>query len=205
MLTEWHDGLDSTQDEAKRQFEAGAITRPKVIVAREQWSGRGTKGRTWQSEKDAGVYMTLVLPATPQQNWQVTPLYTQATALACVETLRTLYELPVAIKPINDLVVDGRKLGGILLESMSSGDAERGFSVLFIGIGLNWEPVSLPEVSAYQATSLSELLLPSQLQSVSRQRLVTELTQSIQAQCEALQDNDNGERRLNEALSSLWV
>ncbi len=130
----WLDSVDSTQDEARRLIAAGRISGTAFVYASHQTAGRGTKGRVWSSPKDRGVYLSVVHRAPQNEGFVVTPIYTMAAGVACVEALLATTGVKVALKPINDLYVDGQKLGGILVESDV---ASYGLTSLITGIGIN--------------------------------------------------------------------
>lgn len=128
-----YESVDSTNEEAKRLIKGGTITRPAFLLAQTQSAGKGTSGRTWVSPKDAGLYLSLVnFPRCPA-NQQAT-LFTLASGIACVEALKESAGVTVHLKSINDLYVNGGKLGGILTETIiSDGKVE----ALITGIGIN--------------------------------------------------------------------
>ncbi|MCE3235958.1 MAG: biotin [acetyl-CoA carboxylase] synthetase [Vampirovibrio sp.] len=141
-----YEQIDSTNEEAKRLLAAGAIKRLTLIRADSQTAGKGTQGRTWISPPGAGLYMTLVHPfhddveslgtdwLQPIGSIPLTPLFTLAAGVACAQTIQDLTGLSIQLKPINDLYVEGRKLGGILTESLiSQGQCK----ALITGIGIN--------------------------------------------------------------------
>lgn len=144
-----HDCLDSTNAEAERQARAGAPD-GTVIWAGRQTAGRGRHGRAWDSPQ-GNLYCSVILrpdapPATAAQ-------LTFVTALALGEAVDGA--LPagskLAFKWPNDLLLDGRKLAGILLESSGGKDGQLDW--LVVGCGLNIR--HFPEtVSGYPATSL---------------------------------------------------
>ncbi len=120
----------STQDTARRMAERRAPDRTAVF-AREQTAGRGRHGRRWQSLRDRGVYVSVLLrcewPAT-DTGWL--PM------LAAVATLRALADVGVAgacVKPPNDIVTPRGKLAGILAEPRLHGERIE-FAVLGVGI-----------------------------------------------------------------------
>lgn len=99
-----------------------------VVIAEEQSAGRGRLDRAWESPPRAGVLMSmLVRPDVPAAQFPLLPLLT---AVAVVEAVRGVAELPARVKWPNDVLIDGAKLGGILLERAASGAA-------IVGIGLN--------------------------------------------------------------------
>ncbi len=127
------DSVDSTNDAAKRLLRDGAIRDVAYVVAAEQTDGRGTRGRSWASPREAGIYLSLVHVAHGRA-WPVTTAFTQSAAVACVEALREHTGVALGIKPINDLYVAGRKLGGILTETVVTGQR---VEALITGIGIN--------------------------------------------------------------------
>lgn len=125
------DQTDSTNAEARRRAEAGEIG-PLWIVARRQSEGRGRRGRRWES--DTGNLFATLLTVTrkaPAEAAQVTFL-----AALAVADLLDVFAAPasVAIKWPNDVLIDGRKASGILVES---GPHASGGLWLAVGIGVN--------------------------------------------------------------------
>lgn len=123
--------VSSTQDEARRLVEAGESGRGHVIVADEQSDGRGRFGRTWLSPA-GGLYATFVVASHP--------LISLASGVAVLRALAR-FGVDARLKWPNDLVIGGRKLAGILIET--AGD------VALVGIGVN-----LREAPLEAATSL---------------------------------------------------
>src|SRR5437764_10695104 len=112
------ESLPSTNTEAARQATLGAAE-GLCVVAREQTAGRGRRERAWVSPKDAGLYFSIVLrPRTETHEW---PLITLAAAVSTRDALEETYALPTDIKWPNDLLAEGRKLCGILAETVEGG------------------------------------------------------------------------------------
>src|SRR5438552_10753001 len=131
------DSIDSTNLEAMRHAKAGA-PEGLCIVAREQISGRGRLDRIWQSPKDAGLYFSMVLrPRLEMSSW---PLIALMTALAVCDALMKACALRADIKWPNDICVSGRKLCGILVETI---ETESSAAALVV-IGINLKANSLP-------------------------------------------------------------
>jgi BirA family biotin operon repressor/biotin-[acetyl-CoA-carboxylase] ligase len=131
--------LDSTNEEARRLLQAEALNRLTIIRADSQTAGRGTQGRSWISPPGAGLYFSLVHPFFALTDVQpnavpLTPIFTLAVGVACAETIEELSGLRIHLKPINDLYVHNRKLGGILVESLMSSNQCK---ALITGIGIN--------------------------------------------------------------------
>lgn len=136
------DSIDSTNDEAKRRFASGAIgAMPVAITAGEQTAGRGTRGRAWDSPLGAGIYVSVAVtseaavfggsvsgPPRADRPW------TLAAGVAAADAIRREFGIEARLKPVNDLIVDGRKLGGILTETTVCGDR---IESLVVGLGLN--------------------------------------------------------------------
>lgn len=143
------DSIDSTNLEAMRQARAGA-PEGLCVVAREQTNGRGRQGRKWLSAKDAGVYFTAVL--RPQVGLSSWPLITLMSALAVADTLKDTCALSADIKWPNDLLVNQRKIAGILCETV---DTSAGYAVA-VGIGINLYQDALPMDVRDTATSVDQ-------------------------------------------------
>lgn len=105
---------------------------PTMIAAMEQFAGRGRQGREWISPA-GGIYVTLVLPVSDPDSQAALPL-TVATAL-CSE-LDGIVEPGCGLEWPNDLVVESRKLGGILIEGVGRGSS----FIAIIGFGINYYP-----------------------------------------------------------------
>lgn len=122
-----------------------------AVIAERQTKGKGRLGREWASPPGRNIAMSVLLrPSMPIR--EVT-LLTVMASVACCRTLREATGLSVTIKWPNDLMVGGRKVGGILTEMKSA--AERMiFAVIGIGINLNSEPADFPPDVRATATSV---------------------------------------------------
>jgi len=121
--------VSSTNEAAKELARAGA-PEGTVVTADEQTAGRGTKGRSWHSAPGLGLYASVIL-RPPAEASAVLPL---AAGIAAGEAVAKSSGIAVRLKWPNDLLWQGRKLGGVLCESGFTG-AEFDFAV--VGIGLN--------------------------------------------------------------------
>jgi BirA family biotin operon repressor/biotin-[acetyl-CoA-carboxylase] ligase len=143
-----HEQIDSTNEEAKRLASAGAAA-GTLVWAGEQLAGRGRRGRGWASPP-GNLYASLLLrPACPPA--QACQLNFVA-AVALVEAVSSLLPAAAAVtlKWPNDVLVDGAKVSGILLEASAALD--RSIDWLVIGVGVN--VASHPADTPYPATSL---------------------------------------------------
>lgn len=146
-FTLYLESVDSTNYEAKRQ----ALNHSKqgLIVAGEQTNGKGRLGRTWASQANAGLWTSLLLRPNiePESASKVT--LTAATAMA--EALTALTGLEIGIKWPNDLVVNGKKVCGILTEMSAELNHVH---YIILGTGVNISQIDFPEDLKNKATSL---------------------------------------------------
>jgi BirA family transcriptional regulator, biotin operon repressor / biotin---[acetyl-CoA-carboxylase] ligase len=147
------DSIDSTNTEALKQARQGA-DEGLCIVARQQTAGRGRRGRTWVSEKDAGLYFSIVL--RPKIETKYLTLITLIAGIAVHATLQELGLKP-DIKWVNDILVNEKKISGILAETTETG---AGLAVI-VGIGINLRSTKLPVEIADIATSVEESIVGS--------------------------------------------
>jgi BirA family transcriptional regulator, biotin operon repressor / biotin---[acetyl-CoA-carboxylase] ligase len=135
----------STNDRARQAGSAGA-GEGLVIFAESQTGGRGTRGRKWVSMAGDGLWFSILLRTQiPPEQW---PLLVRMAAVACAEAVEKWVGQTVRIKPPNDLILDGGKLAGFLLETSNTWD----FQVL--GIGLNVR--SAPVIDGYPTAAVEQ-------------------------------------------------
>jgi BirA family biotin operon repressor/biotin-[acetyl-CoA-carboxylase] ligase len=142
--------VDSTQTTAFALAADGAEDRT-VVVADYQASGRGRRGRTWEASPGQSLLCTiLVHPRLPPAQW---PAYSLVAAVAVAETLARTAALAARLKWPNDVLIAGRKIAGILLESRIVGNAST--AVIAIGVGINLAQRAFPAALAARATSIA--------------------------------------------------
>ena len=142
------DSVGSTNGEAKRLAHSGA-PELAVVWAREQTQGRGRRGRRWISPH-GNLYLSLLLyPRSPPA---VAAQLGFAAAVALAESLPFPPETEISCKWPNDVLVRGRKIAGILLES-ETGEGGK-LAYLVIGVGVNC--ASHPRDAEFPATSIAE-------------------------------------------------
>lgn len=146
FTTLYFDSLGSTNDEARDQAKVGAAE-GLCIVAGQQTAGRGRNGRNWISEKDAGLFFSIVL--RPKFEMRLFPLITLAAGVAAFDTFASFGVEP-DIKWVNDILVGDKKICGILAEMT---DTKTGAAVI-LGVGINLRSYSYPPEIADVATSL---------------------------------------------------
>lgn len=129
----WFETIDSTNTHAK-QLASGGAPHGTVLIADSQTAGRGRLGRSFQSPAGSGIYMSVVL--RPRCLPEALMHLTCAVAVAICEAVETTLGFRPGIKWINDLVVDRKKLAGILTEL--SIDPKTGLvDHAVVGIGIN--------------------------------------------------------------------
>ncbi|HIT64528.1 MAG TPA: biotin--[acetyl-CoA-carboxylase] ligase [Candidatus Ventrimonas merdavium] len=142
------DTVDSTNQEARRQAEQGAPD-GTLVLAEEQTAGKGRRGRSWSSPKGSGIWMSLVL--RPAFGPEKASMMTLLAAMAAARGVRETTGLACQIKWPNDLVLNGRKVCGILTE-MSTEQARIRYAI--VGIGINANTAGFPKELRDTATSL---------------------------------------------------
>ena len=143
-----YDTIGSTNTEAARQARLG-VNEGLCVIAGEQTAGRGRYGRTWVSEKDAGLYFSIVL--RPRIEPRFLPLITLMTGVAVHDVLRE-FDVICDIKWVNDLLTGDKKISGILAETV---DTPAGLAVV-AGIGINLTSQNFSEDLARIATSVEQ-------------------------------------------------
>src|SRR5919199_789004 len=148
----WHahyfEAVDSTQDEARLAARRGAPNR-SLFVADFQRSGRGRRGRTWLAPPGAALLVWMLFretnPAPSPFRW------TSLASVALAESIERLLRLRPAIKWPNDLMLQSRKLAGILAET--SWDGQHLVAVVGVGVNVNTRAADLASIPG-PATSL---------------------------------------------------
>jgi BirA family transcriptional regulator, biotin operon repressor / biotin---[acetyl-CoA-carboxylase] ligase len=155
--------VDSTNSVAETEL-AAARPDPFAVVATAQTAGRGRRGRIWHSPRDRNLYLTVALrPSLPPARLQTITLWL---GLRLARFLRDALGLPMQVKWPNDLMLQGRKVAGMLTEARVDSEATRD---LVFGLGLNVNateqdfPPELREIAGSLALSLGRPLNLSRL------------------------------------------
>ena len=154
LLNDYHllsfDSLDSTNDEAKRIAKGGGC-HGAVIWARHQSAGKGRMGRNWVSS-DGNLFVSVLLQ--PDKNIADLSQLSFVAAVSVLEALEAL--IPdgnrLQCKWPNDILLNDRKLGGILLESFTTPESKKPWVV--VGVGVNVD--SFPPRTEFPATCLKD-------------------------------------------------
>lgn len=140
--------VDSTNTRAKQLAELGE-PEGTLVVAEEQTAGKGRRGRGWASEPGIGIWMSLIL--RPQLKPQQAASVTLVAAMAVAKGIRECCGLETGIKWPNDVVINGKKVCGILTETSSEPDY---IHYAVPGIGINANTPEFPEELRDRATSI---------------------------------------------------
>ena len=144
----YYDETDSTNIQAKLAGENGS-EHGTLVVADRQVAGKGRRGRSWESPKGVCVYMTLLL--RPSIAPVKAPMLTLVMALSVAEAVRELTGLKAGIKWPNDIVLNKKKICGILTEMSTEIDY---INYVVTGVGINTNQETFSEEIRKRATSL---------------------------------------------------
>jgi BirA family biotin operon repressor/biotin-[acetyl-CoA-carboxylase] ligase len=144
--------VPSTNDAARALALEGAA-HGTAVLAGEQTRGRGTRGRAWHSPAGLGLYASFVLRGPGGGALPFPHLIPLAAGLAASDAVREASGVETLLKWPNDVLHDGRKLGGILCEAQSGG-AAGGFAVVGIGLNVGHGPDDFPEGLRTASTSI---------------------------------------------------
>ena len=131
QMIHYQESVDSTQKIAKKLAYDNA-PEGTVVIAEEQVSGRGRMNRAWYSPKYSGVWMSMIL--RPKIPLPKAPQLTLITAVAVVQAIEEVTALSPKIKWPNDILLNGKKITGILTELQAEADQ---IFALIIGVGIN--------------------------------------------------------------------
>lgn len=143
--------VTSTMDVARAEAEGGAPD-GTLVVADEQTQGRGRRGRGWVSPPGGNIYATLILrPGV----WEIGSLG-MVTPLAVCEAMDAVAGVRSVIKWPNDLLIEGRKVGGVLIDTRLRGE-EVEYALVGVGVNVNFDPSQHEEIREMATSLASEL------------------------------------------------
>jgi BirA family transcriptional regulator, biotin operon repressor / biotin---[acetyl-CoA-carboxylase] ligase len=148
---QYEEAVESTQKVAQRLANEN-VPEGTVVIAEEQLSGKGRLGRQWHSPKFTGIWMSLIL--RPNIPLPKAPQLTLLTAVAVVQAIEDQTGLVPEIKWPNDILINGKKLTGILTELQAEADQIHSI-IIGIGINVNQKIQDFPSELHPIATSLS--------------------------------------------------
>lgn len=141
---------NSTQEDARQLAEKGA-PEGTLVIAEEQTGGRGRMGKKFYSPFGKGIWMSMIL--RPTQPLHLTQQLTLLTGVAVRRAIQKTTGVEAGIKWPNDLLIDGKKVCGILLESATEDDVVK-YCIAGIGISVNLKEEDYPDELKSIATSL---------------------------------------------------
>lgn len=143
------DTIDSTNNYAMRLIDADTAQPGLTITAREQTQGKGQRGRVWQDNAGESLLMSIIVE--PVHSLERQFLFNVAATVAIAEVLQKKCEnCDVRIKWPNDIIINDKKAGGVLIENVIRGSR---WAYSIVGFGLNVLQESMPEDLPY-STSL---------------------------------------------------
>jgi len=146
----FYEKVGSTNTVAAELAEKG-VSEGTVVLAEYQEKGKGRLGRRWVSPPGVNIYMSIIV--RPEVNPRDGQFITMMAAIACSTALRKLTSLDVTVKWPNDLMVSGRKIGGILTE-MKISPRRVIYAIVGIGINVNIDKSAFPSDIKERATSV---------------------------------------------------
>ncbi|TCO71336.1 biotin--[acetyl-CoA-carboxylase] ligase [Marinisporobacter balticus] len=161
------ESIDSTNTIAKKLATEGAIE-GTIIIAEEQSGARGRLGRNWVSPNGTGIWMSMILRPNiePMEATKITQITAAAVALA----IKKVTGCDVGIKWPNDIIINKKKVCGILTEMSAELNCVN-YIIVGIGINVNMNLLDFPEEIRPIATSIKSCVG----ESVSRKKIVTEI------------------------------
>ena len=139
--------LDSTNEYIKRNHEI--LNDGYIVRARTQTDGRGRNGRYFYSPIDSGLYMSILIKTINKSHAE----FSAYMAVAVTEVLKEFYNTKSSIKWVNDIFINGKKLGGILCESSYMNDE---LQYMIVGLGININHSQYPMEIIDKTTYLSK-------------------------------------------------
>jgi BirA family transcriptional regulator, biotin operon repressor / biotin---[acetyl-CoA-carboxylase] ligase len=147
----YHDTVESTQRIAHR-LAYEEMPEGTIVIAEEQSAGRGRMDRKWHSPKYTGIWMSIIL--RPKIPLAKAPQLTLIAAVAVVQAIEELTELTPKIKWPNDILINGRKMTGILTELQAESDQINSV-IMGMGINVNQKSEDFPTEIQKIATSIA--------------------------------------------------
>lgn len=174
------DTIDSTNDEMRRN--ASTHQEGDILIADTQSAGKGRLGRMFHSPKHNGVYVSIFLKPT----FPIHKLLkiTACTSCAVYDAIKKLYGIESAIKWVNDIYINDKKIAGILCEAsleMNTASLE----YMIIGIGINVHTYQMPKPLSDKATSIES----HSEQIISRNQILSEVLQRFYFYYRTMEEN----------------
>ena len=164
------DEASSTNDMAKKMASEGS-PEGTTVIAESQTLGRGRSGRQWESPKYLGIYFSFIL--RPDINKELIPYISMLTGIAAAEAIKEETNLDSRMKWPNDILINDKKVCGILVEGSTVKD---NLEFLIVGIGVNVNNDFFPGSYLHPPTSLKI----EKGHAVSRENILRKLLKKIE-------------------------
>jgi BirA family transcriptional regulator, biotin operon repressor / biotin---[acetyl-CoA-carboxylase] ligase len=175
----YFDEIDSTNDEAKRLIRSNhhdGMDEGLTLISTIQTKGRGQFDRTWFSDDEGGLYYTFVKKNPSIKDLSTKSIIKETSNIikTCLETVTTCN---IDLEWPNDLLLNDKKVGGILVEAVSS--ESQAFKFIIIGVGLNLNQESFPDAIKHVAISLKQYTGTVYNKTVLAETITKELTKCL--------------------------
>ena len=159
------DKVDSTQNVAK-SFEGNRLA---AILAEKQTTGYGKDKRSFYSPQNSGLYLSVLLPQISTDELPHAGLFTTGLAVAITQVLEKFYPTKkFMVKWVNDILLNNKKVAGILVESILEGQSAK----WIVGLGINLTTTNFPSQLQAKAGSIAQ-------QGVDRNRLAADIIKAV--------------------------
>jgi len=167
-----YDCLESTNSTAKEMALSGAA-QGTVVIANSQTAGKGTRGKTFHSPPNHGLYMSFILsPAQIKISPDTAEIITVSAAKSVCRAIESISDKKPIIQGINDIFLNGKKICGILTESVISSQTHK-IQCLILGIGLNFN--TPPSLFSPELQNIAGSLFYTQSTPITRNQLIAKL------------------------------
>jgi len=173
--------VDSTNNFAKKLAKQGA-EEGAIVIAETQTSGRGRLGRRWKSPK-GGIWLSIILK--PKLELKEIIKVNLLAAVAVSKTIGEELKLTAEVKWPNDVLINRKKVCGILAETVSEKDKAK-YVIVGIGVNANFDLSALPEELRTTASSLKEILGME----IDRERFICSLLKNFEFYYEAIKEEN---------------
>lgn len=174
----WFETIGSTMTEASRLATDGCASGTTVVTER-QTAGQGRLGRNWHSERETGLYVSVVLRLSLPPD--TLPVVTLALGLAVQDAIAQAAGISCDLRWPNDVMAGGKKCAGILVQLLDD--------TIIAGIGINVNQSGFPEAIGTTATSLRIVSGRSH----SREALLSQLLETVDSFCRLLVEEGKGQ------------
>ena len=188
LCIDFHNTIDSTHTLAKELVSTKGET-PDIIIANMQTAGYGRFGKSFYSPKDTGIYMNFIL-----RDFPIPPSFvTMYAGIAVCDAISDTTGVQTSMKWVNDIFLNGKKVGGILMENMPAKDGEQ---IYILGIGINFNTDFKQAEPSEQPNNIATSLFHNETPRATRSELTASIINHIH-KCKGYTDRDILDRYKN--------